>query len=375
MEPVSILIVDDNSTNTDVLKKYMTLLGYHTICVSDGVEAVSKLKEKRPDLILLDILMPRMNGIQFLQYLKEEDLLYLIPVLVISALDDIENITKCIELGAEDYLIKPFNSALLKARIKNCLNKKRRLEKEKAIYENMIASYNHLKEIEDLKNTQMHLIIHDLNNPLSSIKGYTQFLSILAEGHNPAAKDVDFFKKIGEAVIEMETLTKSILDLSKFESNKMTLNKEIFDATELARDVYQAFMLQNEAHECGFHCDLGPLNITADRALLARVLKNILLNAEKHTPEHSNINFSVRRNDKKVLFKISDNGGGIPQIYQSKIFEKYFRVETKVNKHKYGVGLGLYFCKVSIDAMNGRIWVNSKENEGADFFIEFDETT
>lgn len=133
MKPASgrVLVVDDNEVNRDLLTSWVQRMGHRVSLAADGRQAIALMQREPFDLVLLDIMMPVTNGYEVLEYLKVEPTLCHIPVIVVSALDDIESVVKCIELGAEDYLTKPFNKVLLKARINNCLAKKRLREQER----------------------------------------------------------------------------------------------------------------------------------------------------------------------------------------------------------------------------------------------------
>ncbi|MGL6284743.1 MAG: response regulator, partial [Microcoleaceae cyanobacterium] len=128
----AILIVDDNEVNRDLLARRLERQGYLVTVAPNGSKALEMLRSQTCDLILLDIMMPLMNGYQVLEYLKKDERLRHIPVVMISAVDDIESVVRCIELGAEDYLSKPFNPVLLKARINACLEKKYLRDQERA---------------------------------------------------------------------------------------------------------------------------------------------------------------------------------------------------------------------------------------------------
>lgn len=132
LEQACVLVVDDNEANRDLLRRRLKKQGYSVTVAENGYRALELIESEPVDLVLLDIMMPRMNGYQVLEQIKANPELRHIPVLVISALDDLESVVKCIELGAEDYLSKPFNPILLKARIGACLEKKRLRDREKA---------------------------------------------------------------------------------------------------------------------------------------------------------------------------------------------------------------------------------------------------
>ena len=165
-----ILIVDDHVTNLNVLTDLVFSLGYEPYCAHHGREALEMLQKDSFDLMLLDIMMPIMSGIEVLETLKADGKILEIPVIVISAMDDMDNIARCILLGADDYLIKPFHSTLLMARIRSSLEKKHYRDSQKQIIDQLGKSCDSLKKIEELRTDLTSMLVHDLNSPLTTIK-------------------------------------------------------------------------------------------------------------------------------------------------------------------------------------------------------------
>jgi len=180
----SMLVVDDIEANRDLLSRRLQRQGHSVVVAENGREAIELLRNQQFDLILCDIMMPEMNGYQVLEYLKADDALRHIPVIMISALDDIESVVRCIELGAEDYLFKPFNPTLLKARINASLEKKRLRDQEQA----------YLKQLQAEQEKSERLLLSILPKPVAEQLKQTQ--STIAESFAEAtvlfADIVDF---------------------------------------------------------------------------------------------------------------------------------------------------------------------------------------
>jgi adenylate cyclase len=150
-----ILVVDDNEMNRDMLARRLTRQGHEVVVAEDGQKALEMLAARLYDLVLLDIMMPKMNGYEVLEKMKADGTLKNVPVIMISAVDDLDVVVKCIELGAEDYLFKPFNPVLLKARVETTLEKRR-------IYDQSIVSLKNLKTpLAAIKENAHHLLSGD----------------------------------------------------------------------------------------------------------------------------------------------------------------------------------------------------------------------
>jgi adenylate cyclase len=182
-----VLIVDDNEMNRDMLKRRLTRQGCIVAIAENGYQALEMIQERAAelDLILLDIMMPKLNGYQVLEQLKADPLLQHIPVIVISAVDDLESVVKCIEMGAEDYLFKPFNPVLLKARIGASLEKKRLRDQERAYTEQL---YSAMQDAQAVKTDFLALMTHELEIPVSTIRAHLERLAAEQVGHLNAAQ-------------------------------------------------------------------------------------------------------------------------------------------------------------------------------------------
>jgi CheY-like chemotaxis protein len=166
-----ILVVDDNLENRDLLERRLTRQGYQVTSAGDGIHALELVRAQQFDLLLLDLMMPQLNGYQVLEIMKADTDLRHLPVIMISALDEIESVARCVEIGAEDYLTKPFNPILLQARIDACLEKKRLRDAEVALREEVESNYEQLRHMESLRDSLTGMIVHDLRTPLTSFMG------------------------------------------------------------------------------------------------------------------------------------------------------------------------------------------------------------
>jgi CheY-like chemotaxis protein len=171
--PVSgvILVVDDGQQNRDILSRRLVRQGYEVFAVAGGLEALAVMRSRSFDLVLLDIMMPDMDGFEVLRQLKNDPSQSDIPVVMISALSAVDNIARCIALGADDYLSKPFDPTLLKARVGACLEKKQARDREKLLFQQLQQSFHRLHALEKQRDDLTNMIVHDLRTPLTSLIG------------------------------------------------------------------------------------------------------------------------------------------------------------------------------------------------------------
>jgi len=365
-QAASVLVVDDNSINRYMLSQHVTQLGLTPDSAENGRVALEKLRERPYDLVLLDVQMPELDGYGVLEEMKSDAALREIPVIVVSGVDELESVVRCVERGAADYLTKPFNPTLLKARIGACLEKKRLSDEQR-------ENYRRLQELERLRDSLVHMVVHDLRTPLTSLLTGLYTLDML--GELPADQKECWTMSVqgGETLLAM---INDLLDISKMEQESVNLDYSTVDVAALVeRGVKQVEHLsRDKGVELSVSVDpeIGP--VPADEDKLRRTLVNLLGNAIKFTPRDGRISVSVRAEERGeeaqgVRFAVTDTGEGIPREAFGKIFEKFGQVENRKAGRTLSTGLGLTFCKMAVDAHGGRIWVESEVGKGSTFFF------
>lgn len=370
----TVLIVEDDKDYACLLEDYISLLGHNSLSAANGREALELIDEANPDLVLLDIMMPEINGVQVLEKLNASNRISNLPVIVITAVNNKETLLECIRLGATDFLQKPFDSVLLRARIEACLEKKVYRDNELKLRKQLQEGYKSLTELEEMRDMLVHMIVHDLKNPLGLVRSY---LFLILEHLEDAEKiDVEELKEFAltarQTAAQMTDLIEDILDVSKMESRQMETYLNAVDVVALAQGIYNEFQVQSKMTQADFtfSYDSKELLARADEGILSRVLQNLLTNAFKYSAKKAQVKFTVEQSDGGVLISIADNGPGIPEAFQDVIFDKYRQMEVRQKARGNGVGLGLTFCKMAVEAQQGRIWVESHEGQGAKFCVE-----
>ena len=365
-----ILVVDDNEANRDVLSRRLQQQGHVVVTAANGYEALDVAHTQTFDMVMLDIMMPEMDGYETLRQFKADGSLSNIPVIMISAADDQESVIRCIEMGAVDFLPKPFDPILLKARTNACLENKRARDAEVKLFEELQASYKKLQQLEEQRDSLTHMIVHDLRTPLCSVISGLQTMPVMGELNSDQEEMMAIALEGGQVLLGM---INGLLDVDKMESGAMQLDKVVLDARALlASATGQVAQLASSSNLT--LKDISDEELTffeGDEDVLRRVLVNLLGNAIKFTPAGGTVTTSatVAQGGKFLLFSVSDTGEGIPTEAFARIFEKFGQVESRQSGRLMSTGLGLTFCKLAVEAHGGRIDVDSTAGEGSCFFF------
>jgi signal transduction histidine kinase len=363
-----ILVVDDNRPNRDMLSRRLERQGYSVVTAENGREAMDTARVQPFDLVLLDIMMPGMDGFEVLRRLKADETLQHIPVIMISALDELDSVVRCIEMGAEDYLPKPFNPILLKARIGACLERKAAHDREMQLFGQCRQDYLRLQELEKLRDDLTHMIIHDLRTPLTSVISGMQTVEVIGNLNEDQQEMMGIALGGGETLLGM---INDLLDVDKIENGALQLEYVLLSAGDLVADavsqIARLAKINNLTLVQQVAFDLPPLR--GDENTLRRTLVNLLGNAVKFTPPGGTVTVSVQHGEdsRDVVFSVSDTGEGIPPEAFGRIFEKFGQVESRRRGRKMSTGLGLTFCKLAVEAHGGSIKVDSVPDEGSTF--------
>jgi len=287
---------------------------------------------------------------------------------MISALDETDSVVRCIEMGAADYLPKPFNPTLLRARVGASLREKRARDRELRYTAELAESYRKLQELERLRDDLTHMIVHDLRTPLTSLLSGLQTVPLVGDMNEVQAEMIDIAVDGGQTLLGM---INDLLDVEKMEQESVPLDKTPLTAAGLIeRATAQVAMLaQANGLTLAAEAALGLLPFSGDEDKLRRTLVNLLGNAIKFTPPGGTITAAAEECDAGILFSVRDTGEGIPPEAFDRIFEKFGQVENRKAGRKMSTGLGLTFCKLAAEAHGGRIWVESRPGRGSAFFF------
>lgn len=354
----SLLIVDDTSANIDVLVDLLSP-DYRIRVARNGKVALSLCEKEIPDLILLDIIMPEMDGYEVCKRLKEMEETKQLPIIFITAKGETDDETKGLALGAVDYISKPITPAIVLARVETHLEINRQRQKiEKA--------YNQLQELEALRDNLVHMVVHDMRNPLSLMRGHLEIMMMKSRAEENKHRHLNAIKRACDGLIEMVS---TLLDVSRFDNNEMPLHMDVRDIVQIVMETAAPYQALGDGPSVVIESPFDELPLNCDQSIIERVLTNLISNAVKFTPDRGTISLAIDKTDKEVLIAVSDSGPGIAPEYHEKIFEKFGQVEIHNKVRKYSTGFGLTFCKLAVEAHGGTIGVDSDVGRGSTFWL------
>ena len=357
----SLLVIDDDEANRDIFSRQLQRLGFEAVTAASGAEGL-RLLERRPfDAVLVDFMMPEMDGLDVLEVIKENPETCDIPVIMISALDELSGVSRCIQRGADDYLFKPFEPVLLSARIRAALERTRlRAEERERTKELERISDELQRSNEDLKRFA-YAASHDLQAPLRTIITHLQLLERrIKKRIDP--EDLELLQFPVQAAMRMNQLIKDLLTYSQVSTDERHISPVSCDEV-LASTLDDLTSAIAESSAAVTHDPLP--TVMADGVQLHQLLLNLIGNAIKYRSERPpRIHVSAHREFGFWHFTVADNGVGIPRQHLNEVFNLFKRLH---GQDVPGTGLGLSICKRIMERLGGRIWVESEEGQGSTF--------
>ena len=364
----NILAVDDTPDNLQLLAGMFKEQGYRIRPVPSGALALQAARSEPPDLILLDVTMPEMDGYEVCERLKADEKLKDIPVIFISALNEIMDKVKAFQAGGGDYVTKPFQFEEVLARVETHLRLRGLQFEIEGQNRQLQESYDRMRELESLRDNLIHMIVHDLRSPLTAAKGFLQLLD-MTEGQNLSKNARECIQKVSDATETLIEMVSALLDVSRMESGEMPLRLAECDLADIAQNVLKKMESLKGGRTLNLTTEEERILVTCDQDLVGRIFQNLVANALKFTPPEGEVRVDIEPDGDGVRTLVKDNGPGIPSEYHEKIFEKFGQVESRSRSNKYSTGLGLTFCKLAVEAHGGRIGVQSEMDKGSVFWF------
>jgi two-component system sensor histidine kinase/response regulator len=356
-----VLVVDDSPDGRCLARCCLTLAGYEVVEASGGREALSLVERCEPDVVLLDVCMPEMDGFEVCTALRASEATRRLPVLMVSAASDRVAISRGFAVGAVDFLAKPFRAEELCARVAvhaELGRARRELE----------ASYARLAALTHEKDMMFGMAAHDLRGPLSVISGFVEHALVSLRGEeDPVVRQA--LEVTRREVQQMGHFLGSLLDLNALERGAPGLKPRAIDLMSEARDAVERATRVARRKRIGLHIAEGTAHprVKADRLGLRRILDNFISNAVKFTPAGGNVRLKFAVNDDECECCICDDGPGLTDKDLVRVFGRFARLSAKPTGGEKSTGLGLAICRALAEGMDGRVWCGNNPDGGAFF--------
>jgi two-component system sensor histidine kinase/response regulator len=358
-----ILVVDDDRINLRILSGILRGDHYVLIEVESGEAALESYAKSKPDLILLDVMLPGIDGFETCRRLKQIYGIDSAPVIFITAKSESDDVVQGLAAGGVDYLPKPFKPKEVLARIRSHMQSQILVEQQKLLVDQ-------LSKANAAKNRFLGMAAHDLRNPLASIRGLAEFLSDGTVG-TLTPDQLDLVKTIHSASQSMLDMVNELLDVATIESGELKLQLEPVNLAVLLEK--SVFLNNIEAAKKNTKIVLddssGNALTSIDPAKMRQVADNLISNAVKYSPPGSTIIVELHNGSGVRGFSVKDQGPGVPEAERDKLFKDFSKLSAKPTAGEKSTGLGLAICRKIIDAHGGMITAQNRSEGGCEFRV------
>ena len=368
-----ILVIEDEDQVRQSYDDMFSFFGYDVESVPNGREGMSRITKQDYDIVITDLNMPEMNGIEVLKYIKKKK--PYIEVIVITGYATLENAIEAMKVGAYDYFAKPVDIEHVRIVLSKCVQQiQSRKENEE-----LRSLTQRLKELNELKDKFITITNHELRTPVTVLKGYVELIDYFLEDSRD--KNIsEAIEIVTETMNELVGIVEQMHDISSYDYGKKHMvigDVEIENVLEL---IFKEMKVLFEKRKIQFNLKLkkSGVIVSGDDKQLKRCLRELLQNALKFTPEggHVELEYSTNQDKNKIYIKVRDNGIGIPGDKQDLIFEPFYEVQNVINhmtsKTEFmggGIGLGLTLAKEVFESHKGELLLESVENNGSTFTV------
>ena len=356
-----ILIVDDVMSNVLLLKVLLTNEKFAIATASNGRQALEQVEKENPDLVLLDVMMPDMSGFEVAQHLKSNPNTADIPIIFLTALNSTADIVKGFQVGANDFISKPFNKEELIIRVTHQISlvaAKRLILSKTEELQRTIAGRDKLYSV----------IAHDLRSPMGSIKMVLNMLILNLPSEKIGAEMYELLTMANQTTEDVFSLLDNLLKWTKSQIGKLNVVYQDEDLVEVTDGVIEIFSMVASLKKIRIH-EMKPekMMVNADIDMLKTVVRNLLSNAIKFSKENSEVLVKMEEVDGMAVVSVQDYGCGISEEGQKKLLHTDTHFSTFGTNNEEGSGLGLLLCKDFVVKNGGKLWFTSKEGEGSIF--------
>jgi two-component system, sensor histidine kinase len=371
-----ILIVDDNPSNVKILKE--RLESYKLEVANSGEDALKIAPVFAPDLILLDVMMPGMNGYEVCRKIRVNSKLKGAKIIMISAKALRSERLQGYDVGADDYIVKPFDGQELLAKVQVYLRLKSTEEFNRSLKKEVREQTGKLREAKEAaeaanraKDKFISTMTHELRNPLTSVIGCSDLLTMQCDGAL-TEQQLHYVNLIRQAGNHLSNLVSEVFDVVKIDRNVVELDLSSFSAAGFIDATVDMIRNQLKAKDLNVTVKIDPklTRMTGDNRRCKQILLNLLSNAVKYTDHGGSIEIHAKKDgDSSVRISVADNGIGIKEEHQQKLFSEFYQVDRRRDEKLGGTGIGLALTRRLVELHGGKIGVKSKNREGSKFWF------
>lgn len=360
IETARVCIVDDNVIARETLADLLYPENYELLLIESGLNLLTQIDSLNPDVILLDVMMPELNGFDVCQRLKTHPKWQHVPIILVTALDSKDSLVRGLDAGADEFVSKPVNGSELRARVRSMLRVKQQ--------------YDALNAMLQLREDMANMLIHDMRAPLATIALHA---GLMLQRQNLATNDLQALQTIQAELRHLESFINDMLLVAKIEHDKLLLKRDPCDLVQLIQQLVAQHELLARLHQIKLNVDMParPLVLPIDETLFSRMLDNLLANALRFSPTGGTVTVRLGEVNEPATglvrrIQVVDEGAGIPEEERRNVFDK-FKIVSLKREGLSQIGLGLALCRMVAEAHGGQIYVMANEPHGAVFTVEF----
>ncbi len=357
----NILIVDDVMSNVLLLKVLLTNEKFQIATASNGRQALDQVTKEKPDLVLLDVMMPDMSGFEVSQQLKANPETAEIPIIFLTALNSTADIVKGFQVGGNDFISKPFNKEELIIRVTHQIS----LIAAKRI---IVAQTEELRKTIIGRDKLYSVIAHDLRSPMGSIKMVLNMLILNLPSDTIGPEMYELLTMANQTTEDVFSLLDNLLKWTKSQIGKLKVVYQDIDMVEVTEGVIEIFSMVAELKKISIRLETpSKLDVHADIDMIKTVIRNLLSNAIKFSNEATEILVTVQEQEGMAVVSVKDSGCGIDEENQKKLLHTDTHFSTFGTNNEEGSGLGLLLCQDFVIKNGGKLWFTSTKGEGSTF--------